>query len=59
MLTLDLRKPVADPLILGVQETYPGKWTHQIRVLDESVIEHVVNEGWLEAAYDFGIKDPK
>lgn len=57
MLTLDMRKPVSDPLVLSVQETYPGKWTHQIRVLDESVVEHVVNEGWLQEAYDFGIKE--
>ncbi len=38
MLTLDMRTPVADPLIRSVEETYPGKWTHQIRVADESVI---------------------
>ncbi|MEV0248874.1 DUF5655 domain-containing protein [Nocardia sp. NPDC050712] len=59
MLTLDTRGPLSDPLIVSVEETYPGKWTHQIKVTDDAVIERIVSAGWLDAALDFGIKPPK
>jgi hypothetical protein len=47
ILALDMRQPVRDPLISSVEETYPGKWTHQIWVADDSVVERVTSAGWL------------
>ncbi|MEV0546369.1 DUF5655 domain-containing protein [Nocardia salmonicida] len=59
MLTLDTRSPLSDPLIGSVAETYPGKWTHQIKVTDDSVVDRIVTAGWLDAALDFGITPPR
>lgn len=59
ILTLDTRSPISDPLVGTVEETYPGKWTHQIKVSDHSVVERIVVAGWLDAALDFGIQPPR
>ncbi len=58
MLTLDLTHQLQDDAIRHVQQTYPGKWTHQIAVLDESVVELVRDRGWLDEALTFGLAKP-
>jgi hypothetical protein len=54
MLTLDMTHRTADPLISSAEETYAGKWAHQIPVRDEAVLERIVSSGWLRDAWEFG-----
>ncbi|SUB53966.1 Uncharacterised protein [Nocardia brasiliensis] len=59
MLTLVTRSRFTDPLIRSAEQNRPGTWTLQIRITDESVIERVLDAGWLDAAYDFGLQRPR
>ena len=54
MMTLDLTEPRQHPLLISVEQTYPGKWTHQIAVTDTSVVDQIRRQGWITAAYAFG-----
>jgi hypothetical protein len=56
MLTLDMTHPVEHTLINSVEETYPGKWTHQIAVKDRAVLEQILDHGWIKEAYKFGTR---
>lgn len=54
MMTLDLTEPRQHPLLSSVEQTFPGKWTHQIAVTDHSVVEQIREQGWIPSAHAFG-----
>ena len=59
MLRLDMKSKVSHLFIAHVEESYNGKWTHQIPIMGVSLIQEIAKQGWLDDAYQFGMMERK